>query len=168
MDLDAERPQELLGDRAARHARSRLTRAGALKDVSDVAEAVLLGADEIGVTGPGQVDLRDVRLDRPRAHPLLPVGVVAVVHLQRDRPAKRSPMTYATGHYSAITLDLHPAATAVAELTTGEVAVDRLAVEHKTGRHALDDAGEPRAVGLAGGGHPKRHRIQGYGQEFRK
>ena len=48
----------------------------------------LVDPHEIGVAGPGQVDLRELGLDRPRVHPLLPVGVVAVMDLERDRAAQ--------------------------------------------------------------------------------
>ncbi len=56
-----ERAQERLGDRAAGHPCRGLAGAGALEHVAHIAEAVLLGADEVGVTGPGQVDLVDAR-----------------------------------------------------------------------------------------------------------
>ena len=71
-------------------ARGRLARGGALEDVAHVALLVLLRADEVGVPGTRQVDLGDLLLDRPRVHPLLPVGVVAVGDLQRDRAAERA------------------------------------------------------------------------------
>ena len=70
-------------------ARSRMSRTSV--------SAVLLGADEIRVPGPRQVHLRQLRLHRPRVHPLLPVGVVPVDHLERDRPAQRPPMPNAAG-----------------------------------------------------------------------
>ena len=96
-DLHAHRAQELLGQRATGHSGSRLTGAGALEDVAHVAQAVLLGADEIGMAGAGQVDLGRLGVDRPRVHPLLPVGEVAVGHLQRDRAAERAAVAHAAG-----------------------------------------------------------------------
>ena len=92
MDLDAERAQERLGERAGGDAGGGLARAGALEHVADVGEAVLLDAGEVGVAGPRQVDLLDLGLDRPGVHPLLPVRVVAVGDQQRDRAAERAPV----------------------------------------------------------------------------
>ena len=63
--------------------------------------------------------------DRPGAHPLLPVGVVAVGDLQRDRPAERAPVAHSARDLGAVALDLHAPAAAVAELAAGHVAVDR-------------------------------------------
>ena len=96
-DLDPERAQEGLGQRAAGHPRGGLARAGALEHVAHVAQAVLPGADEVGVTGARQVDLGHLGLHRPRVHPLLPVGEVAVGDLQRDRPAERAPVAHPAG-----------------------------------------------------------------------
>ena len=156
-DLDAERGEEGAADGAAGHARRRLARAGALEHVADVGVAVLPGADEVGVPGPRQVHLGHLRVDRPRAHPLFPVRVVAVGDLQRDRAAERAPVADAGRDEGAVGLDLHAAAAAVAELAARHVAVDRLAVELEPGGQALDDAGQARAVGLARGDHPQRH-----------
>ena len=149
----ADRAQERLGDRAAGHPRRGLAGAGALEDVADVAEAVLLGADEVGVTGTGQVDLGRGRLDRPWVHPLLPIGVVAVVDLQGDRTAERAPVPDSAGDLHLVALDLHPSPTPVAELTAGQIAVDGLAIELEAGGKTLDDAGQSGAMGLPGGGH---------------
>ena len=85
--------------------------------------------DEVGVAGPRQVDLGDRRLDRPRVHPLLPVRVVAVGDLERDRAAERPAVADAAGDLDLVALDLHPAAAAVAELAAGEIAVQRVAIE---------------------------------------
>ena len=85
-------------------------------------EAVLPRADEVGVAGARQVHLGHLRLDRPRAHPLLPVGEVAVGDLQRDRAAERAAVAHAGGHVGAVALDLHAPAAAVAELAARHVA----------------------------------------------
>ena len=61
------------------------------------------------------------------------------------------------GDLDAVALDLHPPAPPVAELAAAQVAVQRLALEHQPGGHALDDAGEARAVRFAGGGQLERH-----------
>ena len=115
----------------AGHPRRRLARAGPLEDVAHVGQAVLLGADQVGVPGPRQVHLGQLGLDRPRVHPLLPVGVVAVDDLQRDRAAERASVPDPAGHLDLVALDLHPAAAAVAELAARQVAVERLAVERR-------------------------------------
>src|SRR4051794_35920542 len=130
--------------------RAAVSRARALEDVAHVARAVLPRADEVGVARARQVHLGHLGLDRPRVHPLLPVGEVAVLHLQRDRAAERAPVADAGGDLRAVALDLHPSAAAVAQLAAGHVAVDRLAVELEAGGQALDDAREAGPVRLAG------------------
>ena len=167
-DLDAERAQEGLGQRAAGHARGGLARAGALEHVAHVGQAVLPGADEVGVAGARQVDLGHLGLHRPRVHPLLPVGEVAVGDLQGDRPAQRAPVAHPAGDLRAVALDLHPPAAAVAELAARHVAVDRLAVELEARGQALDDAGQAGAVRLAGGDELQRHRAPKCMDGFRR
>ena len=157
-DLDAERAQEGLGQRAAGDARGGLARARALEHVAHVGQAVLPRADEVGVAGARQVDLGHLGLHRPRVHPLLPVGEVAVGDLQGDRAAERAPVADPAGDLRAVALDLHPPAAAVAELAARHVAVDRLAVELEARGQALDDAGQAGAVRLAGGDELQRHR----------
>ena len=51
-DLHPQRPQEGLREGAPRDACRGLTRAGALQHVTDVTQAVFLGADEVGVARP--------------------------------------------------------------------------------------------------------------------
>ena len=151
--LDAERGEEAAGDRAGGDAGGGLAGAGALEHVADVGVAVFLGADEVGVAGPRQVDLVGLEpLDRPGVHPLLPVGVVAVGDQDRDRAAERAAVAHAGADLDRVGLDLHPPAAAVAELAPRHVAVERLAVELEPGRHALDDRDEARPVRLARGG----------------
>ena len=60
-------------------------------------------------------------------------------------------MADAARHLDLVALDLHPPAAAVAELAAGKIAVERVAVELEAGRQPLDDAGQARAVRLAGG-----------------
>jgi hypothetical protein len=144
--LDAERAQERLGQRPAGDAGGGLSRARALVDVGDVGEAVLPHAGEVGVAGAREVDLRDRVLHRPRVHPLLPVGVVAVGDLERHRAAQRAAVADAGGDLRGVLLDLHPPATAVAELAAGHVAVDGGEVELQARGQALDDAGQARSV----------------------
>ena len=156
-DLDADRAQERLRERAARHARRGLARARALEHVAHVGEAELPDAGEVGVAGAREVHLGHVGLDRPRVHPLLPVGVVAVGDLEGDGAAERAAVADAGGDLRGVPLDLHPPAAAVAELAARHVAVDRLAVELEPGGQALDDGGEARAVALPGGDDAQRH-----------
>ena len=145
---DAERGEEAAGDRAGGDAGGGLAGAGALEHVADVFVAVLLGADEVGVTGTRQVDLVDLGVDRPRVHPLLPVGVVAVGDEDGDRAAERAAVAHARADLDRVGLDFHPAAAAVAELAPRHVGVERLAIELEPGRHALDDRDEPGPVRL--------------------
>jgi hypothetical protein len=86
-DLDPERAQERLGQRPAGHAGRGLAGAGALEHVAHVAEAELPHPGQVGVARAREVHLGHVGLDGPRAHALLPVGVVAVGDLERDRAA---------------------------------------------------------------------------------
>ncbi len=158
--LDSERAQERLRQRAAGDARRGLARGGPLEDVAHVALLVLPGADEVGVAGPRQVHLGDrvggVRY-RPGVHPLLPVSVVAVGDLQRDRAAERAPVPHPRGHGRRVALDLHPPAAAVPELAARHVGVDLLGAHLEAGRQALDDRGQAGPVGLAGGGQAQDH-----------
>jgi hypothetical protein len=156
-DLRAERAQERLRQRAPGDARGGLPGARALEHVADVVEAELPCAREVRVPGPRQVHLGHRGLDRPRAHALLPVGVVTIGDLERDGAADRSSVTDAGGDLGRIALDLHPPAAAVAELAPRHVAVHRFAVELQPGGQALDDAGEPGAVALPGGDESQRH-----------
>ena len=166
VDADPERGEEATGERARRDPSGGLAGAGPLEHVADVGVAVLLGADQVGVTGARQVDLVGLEaLDRPRVHPLLPVGVVAVGDEDRDRAAQGAAVAHAGADLDRVGLDLHPPAAPVAELAPRHVAVERLAVELEPGRHALDDRDQARAVRLACGGeaearaHRGRHRL---------
>ena len=110
------------------------------------------------MAGPGQVDLLHALAHRPGAHALLPVGVVAVGDLQRDRTAQRAAVADAPGDLGGVALDLHAPAPAMAELAARHVAVQILRAHLQTSRQALDDAGQARAVGLTGGYQSQRHR----------
>ena len=96
-------------------------------------------------------------LDRPGAHPLLPVGVVAVCDLQRDRAAERAPVAHAARDLGRVALDLHAPAAAMAELAARHVRVEVLGAQLETRGQALDDAGQAGAVRLAGGYETERH-----------
>ena len=89
--LRTEGREERLAHRAARHARGGLARGGPLEDVAHVGLPVLLRTHEIGVPGSGQMHLGDLLRNGKGIHALLPVGVVAVAYLQRDRPSSVRP-----------------------------------------------------------------------------
>ena len=63
---------------------------------------------------------------RPWAHPLLPVGVVAVGICSATGPPSVRPWRTPPVTCGAVALDLHPPTAAVTELATGHVAVDLL------------------------------------------
>ena len=156
-DLDADRREQRLADRAARDARRGLARGGALEHVADVREAVLPDPHEIGVTGAREVHLLRLGRDRPGVHALFPVDVVAVRDAQGDRTAERASVTHSRNDFRAVLLDLHAAAAAVAELAPSEVGVDPLAVELEARGNPLEDARETRAMGLSRGCEAQRH-----------
>ncbi len=144
-DLDAQGAQELLGERSRGDARRGLARARALQDVAHVGEPELLEARQVGVARPRQVRLLDLRVDGPGIHPLFPVRVVAVRDQDRDRAAERLSVPDPRPDLDRVALDLHPAATAVAELAARHVAVDPLPVEIEACGQALDDRDQARA-----------------------
>ena len=94
-DVHAQRAQVLLEHGAARDSGGRLPRAGPLEHVADVGQLVLLRPGEVGVPRSRKMDLVDRAVDRPRAHPLGPVLVVAVGDLEGDRSAERPPVPHA-------------------------------------------------------------------------
>ena len=126
------------------------------KHVANVGVAELEQAGEVGVAGPRRVDLLDLGVHRPGAHPLLPVGVVAVRDQDRDRAAERSAVAHAGADLDRVALDLHPAAAPVAELAAGHLAVEALAVELEARGKALDDRDQAGPVRLAGGCEAER------------
>ena len=159
-DLDPDRAQQRLRDRARGDVHRRVPRRGALERVPDVVEVVLLDTGEVGVAGARKrhglraLSLR-LALRRPRAHPPRPVLVVAVPDDERQRRPERAAVAQAGQHLDAVLLDLLPRRAAVALLAPLQVGVDRVAVEHEPGREAGEDRDEPRAVRLARSGKPK-------------
>ena len=130
-DLDAQRAQERLGQRAAGHARGGLARRGALEHVAHVGEPELLHAGEVRMPGPRQVHLGHVGLDRPRVHPLFPVLVVAVGDLERDGTAERPPVPDAGGDLrESFSIFIRPPRP-WPSWRRGHVAVDRLLVSSR-------------------------------------
>jgi len=162
-DAHPERTKEGLGDRAARHPRGGLAGACALQNVAHVGEPVFLCTHQVGVAGTRQVHLGHGGVHRPGAHALGPVGVIAVLHGQRDWAAQRAPMTDAARDVHPVALDLHPAAAPVTQLPASQIAVDRLSLEREAGGHSLQDAREARPVRLPGGDQAEAHFEVGYG-----
>src|SRR5262245_63244966 len=101
--------------------------------------------------------LLDLRANRPRVHPLLPVGVVAVGDQHGNPTAEGAAVPYPRADLDGVALDLHPPAAPVTELAPSHVAVERGPVELEPGRDALHDRDQPRAVGLARCGEPQSH-----------
>jgi hypothetical protein len=77
--------------------------------------------------------------------------VVAVADHERDGRAQGSAVTDSAQELDAILFDLHPAAAAVALLTSREFGVDSGAVDRKTRREAFDDRKDGWTVGFSGG-----------------
>ena len=136
-------PSRPLRDRADGDSCGGLARRGALEHVAHVVELVLHDAGEVGVTGSRQLhlaaaarrDLGELLVGhRPRAHRGAPVGVVAIAHDQRERPAQREPVAHAAEDLDVVLLDALPRAAAVAGLTAGQIGPDRLTVERRARR----------------------------------
>ena len=102
------------------------------------------------MAGSWQVHLGHRLRHRPGIHPLLPVGVVAVGDLQRDRPSEGASVAHARGHLRTVALDLHPAAAAMSELAARHVEIELLLGELDARGQTLDQACEAGAVRLAG------------------
>ena len=151
VDGDAEGVQELLGERPRGHPGRGLAGAGALEDVADVGVAELEQPGEVGVPWPGRVHLVNLGVHRPWIHPLLPVGVVAVLDQHRYRAPQGSPVAHAGADLDRVRLDLHPSPAPVSELPSCHLAVEAGAIELETRRQALDDRHEAGPVRLAGG-----------------
>ena len=104
-----------------------------------------------------QMHLGGLALDGPGVHPLFPVGVILVDHLQRDRPAQRASVADPARHIGAITLDLHPPTASVTQLTAGQVAIYLLTLKPQACRQAFDDARQAGTVRFTGGGQLQGH-----------
>src|SRR5918998_1297308 len=84
---DAELGEELLGDAASGYPGHRLARAGALEDVAQVVEGVLLHPRQVRVPGPGKGDRLRGLFGWLGGHAVAPVCVVVVADDHRDRRA---------------------------------------------------------------------------------
>ena len=110
-DVDADLRQQRLRNRAGGDRDRSLAGARPLERVARVGEPVLERAREVGVPGPRQRHrlrplARGLALGRPRAHPPLPVGVVAVADDQGERRPERAAVTQAGEHLDRVLLEL--------------------------------------------------------------
>ena len=166
MPSSAEQP---LRDRPDGHARRGLPRRRALEHVAHVVQPVLHDARQIGVAWPRQLhlaaaargDLGQLLLgDRPGAHSGAPVGVVAVAHDQRERPAEREPVPHPAEDLDVVRLDLLPRTAPVSRLPAPEIGPDRLAVEREPRGQPGDHRGDPGTVRLPGRDVAQLHRSE--------
>ena len=166
--LDADLGEERLRDRAGGDLDRSLARARALERVADVVVAELERPREVGVTGARERDRRralSARLarGRPRAHPPLPVRVVAVADDERERRSEREAVAQAGEHLDLVLLELLPRAAPVALPAAVEICGDRVAVEPEAGGQPGEDRDERRPVRLARGREARASRGQAYG-----
>ena len=136
---DAERLEQLLGQRPGRHANGRLAGAGPFEHAADRAQIL---------DRPGQI-----AVPRPRAFQVAePFELVVFVDdLQRDRAAERDVVPDAAEDFDRVGLDPLPPAAAVAPLAAPQLDVDRLGVDLHAGRKAIDQGDQRLAVRFAGG-----------------
>ena len=152
--------QEQLADGAGRDPRRRLARRGALEDVAQVARAELHPAREVRVPRARARQAlrgRGLRVDRHRAHHVVPVGVVAVEDPDRDRGAERHAAAHAALEEGRVLLDLHPPAAAVAVLAARELAGDEVRIDAQARGDPLQDRRQARSVRFAGGREAQGH-----------
>ena len=161
-DVDANLRQQRLRDGARGDGYGGLPGARTLEGVARVGQAELLRAGEVGVAGPRERHrLRALpgrlALGRPRAHPPLPVRVVAVADDEREGRPERPATPQAGQHLDSVLLQLLPGAAPVALLPAREVGVDRRAVEHEPRGEAGHDGHQRGTVRLACGCQPQAH-----------
>ena len=160
-DLDAERPQHLAGNGAARDPHRRLPSRRTVDHRPDVrsvrrsVKAVLLSADEIGVSRPGQRDLLDSLPVAGDGHLLGPAGPVLLIgrvwQQQRDGTPHRVREPNPAEHAHAVLLELGAPSASVPEPPSRQVLIEVGRGDGNACRHSLDDPDEGFAVGLAGG-----------------
>ena len=142
-DPDPELPQERVRHRAERDPHRGLARARALDRRVRVGERVLEHPGQVGVAGP-----------RNGADRLAVLGDHApVLDRHADRRARRLALPDAGHDLRAVALDLHPGAASHASLPPPQIAVDCGGRERDARGDPVEDADEPRAVGLAGRQH---------------
>ena len=144
-DLRADLREHQLGERPGRDPSCGLSRAGALEHVAGVVEAVLLHADEIGVTGPGLAQ-RLLRRAGRRRHLLLPLRPLGVVDHDRDRRPEREAVADAAEDLDVVALEAHARPAPEAETAPGQLVAELLDGDRETGREAFHDQGQRGTV----------------------
>jgi hypothetical protein len=157
LDVDAELAEQRLRDCARRDDHGGVPCARALERVANVGEPELQSAGEIRVARARQSHFprslaARLSLRRPRAHPPLPVRVVAVADDERERRPEGASVSQSREDVDLVLLDSLPRAAAVALLTPAEIGVDRLLLQRQPGREPGDDRDERRPMRLAGSG----------------
>jgi len=153
-DRRSELLQQQLPERPRRYSRCRLSRRGALQNVSRIMKIELLRARQISVSRPrrGQMALRVIGaitvFHRQRFLPIFPV---AVFNPQRDWRADRFSVAHAGKNVRLIFLDALPPAPAESQLPPVKLSRDQIHVH----RDARGQPGNPRherlPVRLSGG-----------------
>ena len=156
-DAHVEGTQERLREDAGSHAGGGLTSRGPLEDVAGVVEAVLLHPGEVGVAGPGLGET-PLRLARRRGHLLFPLPPLRVADHDRHRRALCAAVADAAQDLELVLLDGHTGAAPEAEAPPGELGPEHLDGDRDPGGETLDDDGERRPVGLAGGEEAQHRR----------
>src|SRR5262245_872656 len=118
LELDLDRAEKGLRDRARCDMHRRVSGRGALERIAYVGVTVLEDTGQVGVTRPRQRHrLRPLSgrlaLRRPGAHPPRPVPVVDVADDERERRAERATVAESGEHLDAVLLDLLPRRAAV-------------------------------------------------------
>ena len=151
--------------RTERHPGRGLAGRRAFQDRPGLVPAVLLHADQVGVTGPrpGQRGVAGQRLelhrvDRVGGHHLLPLRPLGVADDDRHRAAEGLAVPDAAGQRHLVLLELHPGAAAVAEPAPREGVGDVGGGDPDVRGQPLDDRGERGSVGLPGG-EPAQHGV---------
>ena len=132
-ESDAELAEERSRNGAESHTRCGLARARALEHRPRLVEAVLLHADEIGVTGARARERRTATarelggVDGVGAHDRGPLGPLGVADAQGDRASHAHAVAHAARDRQLVLLELHARSAPVAELAALHVGLNRLA-----------------------------------------
>ena len=149
-DLDADAPQQQLGQSAGGHPGGGLARRRPLERVAGVVVPVLLHGGQVGVAGPRGGEAL-ARLAGSRGHLLLPLRPLGVRHLDQHRTAQRAAVPDAADEVQLVALEPLARPAAVAEAPAGELGGDVVDRDGQTRGQALDDHAEGLAVRLARG-----------------
>jgi hypothetical protein len=160
-DLDADVRQQCLGDGARCDARCGLASARAFEHVACVGEPVLLHPGEVGVAGAhlGERCLGGAGSGAHLLVPLVAAEPLAVLDLDRDRRAERSPVAYPTDQRELVGLESLPWPAAVAETPTTHLVLDLLDGDREPGRQSFHHDDQRLPVGFARREIPQ-HRVE--------